>query len=125
MTPTPPTPMGGREVYFRLLGHVKAYWRPFAVAIFAMAVLGATEPAIPALLQAVVNSFESRNLDIVPWCAAGLIGLFLLRGLATFTSVTGLAAVASRLVAQPARAHVRQAADRAGALLRRAQHGAH
>ncbi|MGI9332715.1 MAG: ABC transporter transmembrane domain-containing protein, partial [Gammaproteobacteria bacterium] len=94
-----PAPMGGREVYFRLMRHVKAYWRPFAVAIFAMVVLGATEPAIPALLQKVINSFEVRNFDVVPWFAAALVGLFALRGAATFSTATGLAAVASRLVA--------------------------
>ena len=89
---------GGRALYLRLLRRVLPYRRRFALGLAAMVVLGITEPAIPALLERVVGSFEERALDGVPVYAAFFLGVFLVRGLSSFLSVFALESVAARLV---------------------------
>ena len=87
-----------KALYLRLLRHVVPYWRTFAIGIAAMIVLGLTEPAIPALLEKIVGSFEVRALDGVPLYAALFLGMFLVRGLSSFLSAFALESVAARLV---------------------------
>ena len=87
-----------KAVYLRLLRHVLPYWRVFAVGVAAMIVLGLTEPAIPALLEMIVRSFEEQALDGVPLYAALFLGMFLVRGLSSFLSTFALESVAARLV---------------------------
>ena len=89
---------GGRALYLRLLRRVLPYRRTFALGLAAMVVLGATEPAIPALLERIVGSFEERALDGVLVYAALFLGVFLVRGLSSFLSVFALESVAARLV---------------------------
>ena len=43
--------MTSSQLYFRLLGYVKPYWRTFAVSILGTVVAAATEPLLPALLN--------------------------------------------------------------------------
>ena len=88
----------GRQLYFRLLRRVRPYWRGFAFAIGAMVVLAATEPALPALLERVVASFESHDVSDIPLLAIALVGLFMIRGIASYSSAVALASVASKLV---------------------------
>jgi len=88
-----------RTVYLRLLRYVTPYWRLFALAIAAMVVLAATEPAIPALLKPTLDgSFVDKDLDAVGLMALALVGVFLIRGLASFGSAVALSWVATRLV---------------------------
>ena len=87
-----------KALYLRLLRHVLPYWRVFALGTVMMIVLGLTEPAIPAILEMVVSSFEERALDSVPMHAALFLGVFFVRGLSSFLSVYALESVAARLV---------------------------
>ncbi len=73
------------------------HWRIFAVALVAMVLVAATEPAIPIVLQHVVSSFETSDLDHTPLLGAALVLVFLVRGAATFGSATALASVGGRL----------------------------
>ena len=63
-----------------------------------MIVLGLTEPAIPAILERVIGSFEEQLLEDIPLYAALFFGMFLVRGLSFFLSTFALEAVAARLV---------------------------
>ena len=92
------TTVDSKAVYLRLLRHVLPYWRAFAIGIAAMIVLGLTEPAIPALLERIIGSFEVQALDGVPFYAALFLGIFLARGLSSFLSTFALESVAARLV---------------------------
>ena len=94
-----------KAIYLRLLRHVVPYRRTFALGIAAMIVLGLTEPAIPAILEGVVGSFEQRAFDAVPLYAALFLGLFFVRGLSSFLSTFALESVAARLV-QDLRRHM-------------------
>ena len=90
--------LDGKAVYLRLLRHVLPYWRTFAVGVAAMIVLGLTEPAIPAILERIIGSFEERMLEDVPLYAALFFGMFLVRGLSFFLSTFALDVVAAQLV---------------------------
>ena len=70
----------------------------FALGAIMMIVLGLTEPALPAILEMVVSSFEVRALDAVPLHAALFLGVFFVRGLSSFLSAFALESVAARLV---------------------------
>ena len=94
-----------KAIYLRLLRHVVPYRRTFALGIAAMIVLGLTEPAIPAILEGVVGSFEQRAFDAVPLYAGLFLGLFFVRGLSSFLSTFALESVAARLV-QDLRRHM-------------------
>ena len=87
-----------KAIYLRLLRQVVPYWRVFALGTVMMIVLGLTEPALPAIIEMVVSSFEERTLEGVPLYAALFLGVFLVRGLSSFLSVYALESVAARLV---------------------------
>ena len=53
------------QLYIRLLGYVKRYWRTFAISIFAMAVTAATEPLLPALLKPMLDGTFIHKDDVV------------------------------------------------------------
>ena len=91
--------MDSRQIYLRLLSHVKPYWRVFLLSITAMVVLAATEPAIPALLRPMLDgSFVKKDPDSVTLIAVLLVVVFLVRGVAVYASKFGLAWVSSKLV---------------------------
>ena len=88
----------GKAVYVRLLGHVLPYRRTFAIGVAAMVVLGLTEPAIPAILERIIGSFEAQAFDGMPFYAALFLGMFFVRGLSSFFSMFALESVAARIV---------------------------
>ena len=92
------TSTDGKTLYLRLLRHVLPHRRTFALGVVAMIVLGLTEPAIPAILEKVISSFENQVLDSVPLHAALFLGLFFIRGLSSFLAVFALESVAARVV---------------------------
>ena len=86
-------------VFLRLLRHVLPYRRVFLLAVLAMVVLAATEPAIPALLKPTLDgSFVDKDSDTVTLMAVLLVGIFLVRGLSSYLSGVALAWVSGRLV---------------------------
>ena len=92
------TSTDGKTLYLRLLRHVLPHRRTFALGVVAMIVLGLTEPAIPAILEKVIASFENQVLDSVPLYAVFFLGLFFIRGLSSFLSTFALESVAARVV---------------------------
>lgn len=93
------TEMNSRELYLRLLRYVVPYWRIFMVSIVSMAVVAATEPAFPALLKPLLDgSFVKKDPDMMRLIPMLLIGLFVLRGIATFTSSYAISWVSNKVV---------------------------
>lgn len=75
------------QVYRRLLGYVKPYWKGFAVAIFAMMLIAATETGFVALMKPLLDgSFVEKDPMIIQWMPIVLVAIFLLRGVAGFIS---------------------------------------
>lgn len=92
-------PMNSKTLYLRLLRYVRPYWKIFALSIFAMIIVAMTEPALPALLQPLLDvGFVEKNVDFMRWMPAVLMGLILVKGLANLASSVGLTWIASRLV---------------------------
>lgn len=103
MAPTQPSPaqpsLDSRTLYVRLLQYVRPYWRVFALAILAMVVTAATEPAFPALLKPLLDgSFVAKDPTMMKLIPLAVIGIFLLRGIFGFVSSYAMSWVANRLV---------------------------
>ncbi len=91
--------MTGKELYLRLLRHVVPYWRMFALAVFTMVILAATEPALPALLKPTLDgSFVEKDLDAVGFMSVLIVLLFVVRGIATFVTTMALTWVGGKVV---------------------------
>ena len=93
------SPPSGYRLYLRLLGYVKLHWRAFALSLAAMAVVSATEPALPALGKLALDStLVHKDQALLKWLPLAIIGLFLVRGAAAFVSGYMIRWVAQRLV---------------------------
>jgi subfamily B ATP-binding cassette protein MsbA len=91
--------MTASELYRRLLTYVKPYWLVFTVAILAMAVFAATETALAALLKELLDGgFVEQDPNIIKWLPLGLIGIFLVRGVASFITGYGLGWIARNVI---------------------------
>jgi ATP-binding cassette, subfamily B, bacterial MsbA len=75
------------QLYLRLLSYTRPYWRVFSVSILALVVIAATEPALPALLKPILDrSFVAKDLSFMKWVPLLIVGLFVVRGIASFVS---------------------------------------
>jgi subfamily B ATP-binding cassette protein MsbA len=93
--------LSSRELYVRLLGYLKPYWKAFALAMLCMALTAATEPMLPALLKGLFDSgFGQEGASPVPvWLyPLLLVSIFLLRGIVGFLSDYGMSWVGNRIV---------------------------
>ncbi len=91
--------ISSRELYARLLSHVRPYWRQFAVGIAFMVLLALTEPAIPLLLKPLLDgTFVERDPQFLFWSPIFLMILFLVRGTCGLASQTAFAWVSGKLV---------------------------
>ena len=91
--------MTSTELYLRLLSYVKPYWRVFAFGILGMMVVAATEPVLPALMKPLIEgTFIEKDPVVIQWLPAVIVGLFLVRGVATFLAAYGFSWVGTRLV---------------------------
>ena len=94
-----PTRHAGLALYFRLLHHVRPYWRTFAGSLLAMAVTAAAEPAVPAIFKPLLDgSFVHKDPVFIRIIPLLMIALFFVRGMADFASTYGMNWIGSRLV---------------------------
>ncbi|MFZ5510252.1 MAG: lipid A export permease/ATP-binding protein MsbA [Pseudomonadota bacterium] len=93
------SPPSSKELYFRLLGYVRPYWRYLAFAVLAMAGTAATEPLFPALMKPLLDtgfsSGASDNLILIP---LAIVGIFVVRGILGYLASYGMAWVANRVI---------------------------
>lgn len=95
-----PGEASAREIYRRLLGYVRPYWRMFAISIAGMLVFGLTEPLFAAMIKPLLDgSFVERDPNVVRLMPFLLIGIFLVRGVAGFVNTYCLKWVGRRVVA--------------------------
>jgi ATP-binding cassette, subfamily B, bacterial MsbA len=86
-------------LYRRLLSHVVPYWRVFLLSIISMIVLAATDPAIPALMQPLLNgAFIDKDPNTIALMPFLFVGLFAIRGLAAYVSGLSLDWVAHKVI---------------------------
>ncbi len=89
-----------RDLYLRLLGYLRPYWKAGALSLAATAVLAATEPLFPALMQPLLDKgfaagggFE--NPVLIP---LGIVGVFILRSIFSFFSSYGFSWISNRVI---------------------------
>ncbi len=88
-----------RELYTRLMGYVRPYWKVFALAILGMVLTAATEPLFPALLKPLLDgSFMKRDQSVSYLMPFALVGIFLLRGVLTFITSYAMSWVSNRVI---------------------------
>ena len=86
-------------VYRRLFAWTRPYRGGFAVALLAMVVAAATEPLFPALMKPLLDQGFVARSDFPLWFVpVALVGIFVVRGAATFTSSYALSWVANRVL---------------------------
>ena len=91
--------MNSRELYLRLLSHVRPYWRQFSVGIVFVILLALTEPAIPFFLKPLLDgTFVERDPTFLFWSPILLILLFLVRGTCNVASRMAFTWVSGKLV---------------------------
>lgn len=75
------------QVYKRLLNYVKPYRWAFALAIFGNVLYGLVDAGFVKLFEPLLNEgFVSKNQVFIAWIPYIVIGIFLVRGVATFLS---------------------------------------
>jgi subfamily B ATP-binding cassette protein MsbA len=89
-----------RQVYRRLLGYAKPYWKPFSLSILGMLIYAATEPVFAAMMQPLLDgSFVDRDINVVRAMPVILVALFIVRGIAGFVNTYFLKWVGRKVVA--------------------------
>jgi len=88
-----------KELYLRLLRYVKPYKGHFALSILGMVVFAATEPALPALMQPMLDgSFIEKDETMMTLVPILLILLYLVRGIASFTTAVAINWVSNKVI---------------------------
>ena len=91
--------MSSKQVYIRLLTFVRPYWKVLLTSVLMLTILAATEPLFPAMMKPLLDEgFANNDSRIIKWVPLFVIGLFLLRGILTFTSSYASGWVANRIV---------------------------
>ncbi|MGH1359176.1 MAG: lipid A export permease/ATP-binding protein MsbA [Burkholderiaceae bacterium] len=86
-------------VYRRLLAHTLPYKAGFVLALVGMIIAAATEPLFPALMKPLLDDGFVNQGGIPIWVVpTALIGIFVVRGIATFGSNYALAWVANKVL---------------------------
>jgi len=93
------TGVTSKELYLRLLRYVKPYKGHFALSILGMVVFAATEPALPALMQPMLDgSFIEKDETMITLVPILLILLYLVRGIASFTTTVAINWVSNKVI---------------------------
>lgn len=87
------------QLYLRLLGYVKPYWRTFAISIIAMAVTAATEPLLPALLKPMLDgTFVHKDDTVIKLAPILILVIFFVRGVSSFVGTYAISWVGNKVV---------------------------
>ncbi len=93
--------MKSPSTFRRVLGLLKPYKSRIAVALVAMMITAATEPAVAALMKHLLDEGFAKAPTFPLWVVpVFVVGIFVIRGLSTFTTAFLMAWVSGRLIAQ-------------------------
>ncbi|MCP5419535.1 MAG: lipid A export permease/ATP-binding protein MsbA [Gammaproteobacteria bacterium] len=91
--------MNSKDLYLRLLRYVKPYRHLFVMSILGIVILAATEPVLPALVKPLLDgSFVAKDPLSIKLVPLLMVGIFLIRGVASFVGAVAMKAVANRVV---------------------------
>ena len=90
---------GSFVLYRRLLRHIRPHWRPFALAVLAMLMAAAAQPAIPMILKPVLDeSFVDQNPQSVAGLTVMLVLAFVVWGFANWARTAAFSVVSQRVL---------------------------
>ena len=79
--------MTSAALFRRLFAYSLNYWPSFLVAVLGMSITAATETAFPALMKQLMdNGFQGVTSFSVWWVPIVILGIFIVRGTATFVA---------------------------------------
>ncbi|WP_028916937.1 lipid A export permease/ATP-binding protein MsbA [Pseudoxanthomonas sp. J35] len=78
-------------IYRRLLGYTRAYWMFLAAALVGMAVEAIAGASFVRLMKPLTNNFVQPTAEDAVFLPLAIVGLFVLRSLATFITDYGMA----------------------------------
>jgi subfamily B ATP-binding cassette protein MsbA len=88
-----------RDLYFRLLGYVKPYWKVFVLAVLGMVGTASTEPVFPAIMKFLLDhGFKTENQKLVWLIPLSIVALFMVRGVLSFLTSYLMTWISTRLV---------------------------
>ena len=91
--------MTSSQLYRRLLGYVKPYWRVFALSILGMMVSAATEPLLPALLKPMLDgTFVHKDDTVIRLTPIFILVIFFVRGAASFVGTYAIGWIGNKVV---------------------------
>ena len=87
------------QLYLRLLGYVKPYWRVFGISILGIAIAATTEPLLAALLKPFLNgTFVEKDESVIRWAPLLLLIIFFVRGVTSFVGTYAIGWVGNKVV---------------------------
>jgi subfamily B ATP-binding cassette protein MsbA len=87
------------KLYMRLLGYVAPYWRISALSVLAMVVFAATDPGVSALQKPLFDhALIGKDHTMLMLIPVLFVGLFAVRGLASYVSGVALHSVANKVI---------------------------
>lgn len=87
------------RLYRRLLQYVIPYWRTFMISIVSMLVLAASDPAIPVLIQPMLDgAFVEKDPATMKWVPILFVVLFAIRGFASYANSVALSWVSNKVI---------------------------
>ncbi|MGD8910235.1 MAG: ABC transporter transmembrane domain-containing protein, partial [Chromatiales bacterium] len=96
---TPTRPMTSKQLYLRLLGYVRPYGKTFAFSILFTVLLALTQPMVPAIFKPLLDgSFVEKDLGTIRLMPLALIGLFFVRGIASYASTMAIQWVSNKVI---------------------------
>lgn len=91
--------MNNTQLYLRLMGYVRPYWRAFAISILGMVVAAATEPLLPAMLKPFLDgTFVHKDDMVMRWAPVLILLIFFVRGVAGFFGSYAIHWIGNKLV---------------------------
>lgn len=86
-------------VYRRLFAYLREDWKTFLLSIVAMSIAASTEPLFARLMKPMIDGgFVERDPTAMLWTPLAIVGLFFLRGAASYVNDTTTTKLAGGLV---------------------------
>ncbi len=91
--------MTSLALFRRLFGYSIRYWPSFLVAVLGMSITAATETAFPALMKQLMDrGFQGVSAFSVWWVPVVILGIFIVRGAATFVATYSMEWLANNVL---------------------------
>ena len=98
---TPPAELSPRAVYRRLLGYLRPHLPMFMLGVLGMAMFASVDAGLAYLVRKFLDgAFVERNRDVLLFVPAGIVVLFLVRGVGDYLAVYGTGWVGRQVVKQ-------------------------